>query len=81
ESPDLLGDTLSDFAAVWNYLTVLAGALTDPLVISSAQEEIASEQTGSYQAMKNLITSASGAYCYLVFILMYEPCVATIGVM
>ncbi|MBU2986323.1 ferrous iron transport protein B [Saccharophagus degradans] len=81
EAPDVLGDTLSAFAAVWNNLTGLAGALTDPLGISSAQEDIASEQPGSYQAMKNLFPSAWGAFCYLVFILLYAPCVATIGVM
>jgi ferrous iron transport protein B len=31
--------------------------------------------------MKALFPSAWGAFCYLVFILLYAPCVATIGAM
>lgn len=59
----------------------LAGSFTDPLGIGSAGEDIASLQPQSYQAMQALFPSAWGAFCYLVFILLYAPCVATIGVM
>ena len=59
----------------------LMSSLGDPLGISSAQEGISAQQPQSYKAMQTLFPSPWGAFCYLVFILLYAPCVATIGVM
>lgn len=80
-APDVLGDSLTAVMSVWNNLGGLAGAFLDPLGIGSAQEDIAGQAPGSYKAMQSLFPSAWGAFCYLVFILLYAPCVATIGVM
>ncbi len=59
----------------------LVGALGDPLGIGSAQADANNNLPDSYLAMQTLFPSAWGAFCYLVFILLYAPCVATIGVM
>ena len=80
-APNVLSDTLTAFMSVWDNLGGLAGAFLDPLGIGSAQEDIAGQAPGSYKAMQSLFPSAWGAFCYLVFILLYAPCVATIGVM
>ncbi|TVZ37515.1 ferrous iron transport protein B [Alteromonadaceae bacterium 2753L.S.0a.02] len=79
--PDFVADINEALSSVANNFVGLAGALSDPLGISSAQEDVAGSVPGSYTAMQQLFPSAWGAFCYLVFILLYAPCVATIGVM
>ncbi|WP_018275604.1 ferrous iron transport protein B [Teredinibacter turnerae] len=79
--PDFGGDAKDALQSVVDGLAGLAGTFTDPLGIGSAQEDVAGDQPGSYTAMQQLFPSAWGAFCYLVFILLYAPCVATIGVM
>ncbi len=74
-------DVSAAFASVVDNGNGLLGALVDPLGIGSAQEELENELPASYSAMLSLFPSAWGAFCYLVFILLYAPCVATIGVM
>ncbi|WP_188152291.1 ferrous iron transport protein B [Teredinibacter waterburyi] len=89
DSDNLNADAMPDFAAdittalrsVVDNSAGLVSALTDPLGISSAQVDAESSQPSSYKAMQALFPSAWGAFCYLVFILLYAPCVATIGVM
>jgi ferrous iron transport protein B len=81
DAPNVFADIKSALLTVWHNFTGLAGAFLDPLGIGSAQEEIAGQSPGSYLAMKSLFPSSWGAFCYLVFILLYAPCVATIGVM
>ena len=80
-APDHLADIGEAFGSVVENGSGLMSALTDPLGIGSAQDDIAAEQPGSYANMLALFPSAWGAFCYLVFILLYAPCVATIGVM
>lgn len=80
-APDFVGDLEAAFTSILENSAGLLGALTDPLGISSAQEDAVSSQPHSYAAMQKLFASAWGAFCYLVFILLYAPCVATIGVM
>lgn len=80
-APDFTGDIKAAFTSIVDNSSGLVSALTDPLGISSAQEDAVKEQPGSYQAMTALFPSAWGAFCYLVFILLYAPCVATIGAM
>lgn len=80
-APDVLADAVAALTSIWDNLGGLAGAFLDPLGIGSAQEDIAGQAPGSYKAMQSLFPSAWGAFCYLVFILLYAPCVATIGVM
>jgi len=81
DMPDFAGDIRAAFVSIADNSSGLVDALTDPLGISSAQEEATSSQPYSYAAMQQLFPSAWGAFCYLVFILLYAPCVATIGVM
>lgn len=80
-APDFVGDLKAAFTSVIANSAGLASALTDPLGIGSAQEDAIRSQPHSYAAMQKLFPSAWGAFCYLVFILLYAPCVATIGVM
>jgi len=79
--PDFSGDMAAAFTSIADNSIGLLGALSDPLGISSAQVDSAASPPGSYSAMQQLFPSAWGAFCYLVFILLYAPCVATIGVM
>lgn len=81
EVPGLMEKLHTAFTSVATNAAGLLGALADPLGISAAQQGASGEQPGSYQAMKALFPSAWGAFCYLVFILLYAPCVATIGAM
>lgn len=81
EAPNVMSDAATALTSVWDNFNGLAGVLLDPLGIGSAQEDMAGQAPGSYQAMQSLFPSAWGAFCYLVFILLYAPCVATIGVM
>lgn len=79
--PDFLGDIGSAVNSIVENGSGLLGALTDPLGIGSAQDDLVNQQPSSYNTMLALFPSAWGAFCYLVFILLYAPCVATIGVM
>ncbi len=80
-APDFFGDIKAAFSSIAENSSGLVGALTDPLGISSAQQDAVASLPNSYTAMLQLFPSAWGAFCYLVFILLYAPCVATIGVM
>ena len=83
-----LADTLRQAAAsVPSNLAQLGGALTDPLGMDFGNlddtEAAASEQDvalGTIAAMRSLFHGELGAFSYLLFILLYMPCVATIGV-
>ena len=81
EQPDFIDDIKAAFTSIVANAAGLVGALADPLGISSAQNDASATQPGSYTAMQQMFPSAWGAFCYLVFILLYAPCVATIGVM
>lgn len=90
------GNPMPDFGAgfgealdsIGENFQALSGALLNPLGIDTGgledAEQAASDQgvhTSSYGTMIELFPSAWAAFCYLVFILLYAPCVATIGVM
>jgi ferrous iron transport protein B len=68
-------------------LAEVAGSLLDPLGLSigdhSDQERAAADQgveTGTFGAMEARFDGRIGAFAYLLFVLLYFPCVATIGV-
>ncbi len=65
-----LGDTLMD------PLGLGLGELEDVAIVA-AEQDIAIDTIG---VMRNLFHGELGAFSYLVFILLYMPCVATIGV-
>ena len=67
-------------------LADLGDSLLDPLginIVSTADTEKAAEQQGVRQgvfgAMNSRFDGAAGAFSYLLFILLYFPCIATIG--
>lgn len=85
-APDLLAASAAAFASVGSELVALGGALTDPLGISigdvSDIEAVAAEQevaTSTLTNMASLFASPFAAFCYLVFVLLYAPCVAVLG--
>ena len=80
----------SALVAAWNTipdnLSALLGQLGDPLGISvgniSSESEAAQAQAvnvSTLGTMKLLFAGSAGAFAYLLFILLYAPCVATIG--
>ena len=81
---DLIADA---FASIPANLSALGQQLTDPLGLNlgdlddleaqAAGQEVA---VSTMVAMQTLFVSTSAAFAYLIFILLYMPCVATIGV-
>lgn len=82
------GDELTAAArSVGDNFAELGATLADPLGIGVGNiadtEAAASEQAveiNTIQAMRGLFHGELGAFSYLLFILLYMPCVATIGV-
>ncbi|MGK0222795.1 MAG: ferrous iron transport protein B, partial [Limisphaerales bacterium] len=75
------------FASVPANLSDLTDQLLDPLGLSlgdledtQAQAESQEVQLNTITAMQTLFVSDAAAFAYLLFILLYMPCVATIGV-
>lgn len=67
-------------------LSALAGSLFDPLNLdlgdAGDRDAVAAEQgvdAGIFGAMASRFDGQAGAFAYLLFILLYFPCVATIG--
>ncbi len=83
-----LGAMVSDaFTSVPNNLADIAGQLADPLGLDlgdttdlEAQAEAQEVQLTTVRAMQIGFGSTLAAFAYLLFILLYMPCVATIGV-
>jgi len=83
-----LTEMLSDaVASVPANLSEIAGQLTDPLGLdlgnledTAGQAENQDVQINTIGAMQSLFNGQLGAFAYLLFILLYMPCVATIGV-
>jgi ferrous iron transport protein B len=75
------------FASVPQNLSELGAQLADPLGLNlgdladtSAQAEAQEVQINTISAMQSLFNGQIGAFAYLLFVLLYMPCVATIGV-
>lgn len=84
--PDLAGAAVEAAATVRDNTLGLVDALTDPLGISidSADSiESAAESQGVTTATLSNMAAQFGtqfaAFCYLVFVLLYAPCVAVLG--
>ncbi len=84
--PDILAAANEAIASIGIELRALSGALTDPLGISigdvSDIEAVAADQeveTSTLSNMASLFASPFAAFCYLVFVLLYAPCVAVLG--
>ena len=84
--PDLAAAVRAAFASIGSELSALSGSLTDPLGISigdvSDIEAVAEDQDVETSTLTNMASLFSGpfaAFCYLVFVLLYAPCVAVLG--
>ena len=85
-TPDLSAALTSAFTSVGEELIALRNTLVDPLGMSigdvSDLEEVAQTQeikTATLTNMAALFPNAFAAFCYLVFVLLYAPCVAVLG--
>ena len=86
-SGDLMDTLAQALASIPRNLGELGGALADPLgldigtvespELAAAEQEVA---LGTIAAMRALFHGEIGAFSYLLFILLYMPCVATVGV-
>lgn len=84
---DLTGGVLDAFASVPRNLADLHELILDPLGLDlgdtanlAAQVETQAIDMGTIGAMQAGFNGRIGAFAYLLFILLYMPCVATIGV-
>ena len=84
--PDLIAATGEAIASIGTELLALSSTLTDPLGISigdvSDLNAVADEQEIESSTLTNMAALFPGpfaAFCYLVFILLYAPCVAVLG--
>lgn len=86
--PDFAAGFTEAVGTIGDNFAGLSDTLTDPLGINSgdlSDIDAAAQDQGvnreSYDTMIALFPSAWAAFCFLAFILLYAPCVATIGVM
>lgn len=81
---DLLQDLTDAVMTLPENLSGLADSLLDPLgmsLISADQTEEQGVSQSTFTAMETLFGGQLAAFSYLVFILLYTPCVATLGAM
>ncbi len=83
EDGNLLADVRAAFASIGVNMAALSGSLGDPLGLTAIEDSAADQGVSSsgIVAMQGLFGSAFAAFCYLVFILLYTPCVAVMGAM
>lgn len=89
EAPKALTEKLADaFATVPANLGAIADKLGDPLGmnigdVSNAEEaaKTLEASTGTFGAMQQHFHGASGAFAFLLLILLYTPCMAALGAM
>jgi ferrous iron transport protein B len=80
----LSGEILAAFSSIGENLAGIAGGLADPLGfgILGAEEQETAEEVGAdsqlFGILRAMFTPAA-AYAYLLFILIYFPCVAALG--
>ncbi len=82
---DFVGGFLDALVSIPANLAGLAGSVLDPLGLSSARlQAVAEEQgmsSGSFGAMVERFHGPAAAFAYMLFILLYTPCAATMGAM
>ncbi len=83
---DFMGGVSEALASVPANLSALADKVADPLglnVGNTQDKEVAAEEQGvsvsTYDVMRNYYGSQEAAFAYLLFILLYVPCVAAMG--
>ncbi|MFT6092815.1 MAG: ferrous iron transport protein B [Pseudohongiellaceae bacterium] len=85
-APDLVAAVAEAIGSIGTELAALGGALTDPLGISigdvtdlDAVTQAQGVKDTTLTNMATLFNSPFSAFCYLVFVLLYAPCVAVLG--
>jgi len=85
-APDLIAVTGEALNSIWDNGSDLLSGLADPLGISIEENtdivlaaEAQGVETGTLTNMALLFGDQFAAFCYLVFILLYAPCVAVLG--
>ena len=83
EPTTLLDSAYMAFASIWKNLVDLSNNLYDPLGLNSVNDSVSDQGVSntSLESMQSLFGSSYAAFCYLVFILLYTPCVAVMGAM
>ena len=83
EEFSLLTETKAAFTSIGTNFLSLTSALTDPLGLSSVQDSAEDQGVSNtgLVAMQSLFGSKYAAFCYLILILLYTPCVAVMGAM
>ena len=79
---DLWGGLAESLQTIPDNLAGLADSLLDPLGLSLVGADQTAEQgvhSGTFSSMALLFGSQIAAFSYLVFVLLYTPCVATLG--
>ncbi|AMO56454.1 Fe(2+) transporter permease subunit FeoB [Endozoicomonas montiporae] len=86
ESFDLMGGISEAFASIPENLVGLKESFSDPLGMEVGDlndlDSVAEEQEvdmTTFAVMRNLFTSEAAVVAYLLFILLYTPCVAALG--
>jgi ferrous iron transport protein B len=86
EAYSLLGGLEKALATIPDNLAGLADLVADPLGIGAVEapslEQAAADQAvamGTFGAMTSRFDGAAGAFAYMLFILLYFPCVAALG--
>lgn len=85
EQFDWIEDIKSAFATIPDNLLALTEAITDPLGLSSLNDDIDTLKTDlainstAISKIKTSFTSSSAVIAYLIFILLYTPCTAVLG--
>jgi ferrous iron transport protein B len=81
DEPESIGDTIiGAFLSIPANLGNSFSGITDPLGISREEEAVAEVSgTGIFEMMRTYFKSGINAYAYLLFILIYFPCIATVG--
>jgi len=83
QEQSLFASIIEALQSIFDNAVGLTGAVLDPIGISSISDSATDQGVSStgVAAMQGLFTSTYAAFCYLVFILLYTPCVAVMGAM
>lgn len=83
ENFDLGTQVTEAFVSIKDNFIDMSSALGDPLGLSSVSDSAEDQGVSNtgLVAMQSLFGSQFAAFCYLVFILLYTPCVAVMGAM
>jgi len=74
---DLWGQLSAAFATIPENLAAISDLIADPLGLGATDNSEVAK--GTFQAMADRFDGAIGAFAYLLFILLYFPCVAALG--